>query len=245
MADMTGDLNKNVMSTRYTSDKIGSFLIADLTFFDVEKFMKGSSTPQDATFVSVDTKIPQVSPGSFEEITNKVINELEGGYYHPNMNQSAMGNSGETMMGIDRRHGGDINTSPEGKEFWKLIDDADASSKWKHNYRGGNLESKLRSLVVKMIKPFFLKNMNNYLSPEARKIVESNPNLMFHFVYATWNGPGWFRKFATKINDAVKKGITDPNKLTEIAIRSRIDSGNSIIAQGGKKIDNILGTNLA
>ena len=68
---------------------------------------------------------------------------------------------------------------------------------------------------------------------------------MFHFVYATWNGPGWFRKFATKINDAVKKGITDPNKLTEIAIRSRIDSGNSIIAQGGKKIDNILGTNLA
>lgn len=219
--------------------------IEEQSFFDVEKFMKGSSTPQDATFVSVDTKIPQVSTGSFEEITNKVIDELEGGYYHPKMNQSAMGNSGETMMGIDRRHGGDINTSPEGKEFWKLIDDADASSKWKHNYRGGDLESKLRSLVVKMIKPFFLKNMNNYLSPEARKIVESNPNLMFHFVYATWNGPGWFRKFATKINDAVKKGITDPNKLTEIAIRSRIDSGNSIIAQGGKKIDDILGTNLA
>ena len=228
----------NIEEQSFSSEKRPSF-------FDVEKFMKGSSTPQDATFVSVDTKIPQVSPGSFEEITDKVISALEGGYYHPNMNKGAMGNSGETMMGIDRRHGGDINTSPDGKEFWTIIDDAGASSKWKHNYMGGSLEPKLRSLVAKMMKPFFLKNMNNYLSPEARKIVESNPNLMFHFVYSTWNGPGWFRKFATKINDAVKKGITDPNKLIEIAIRSRIDSGNSIIAQGGKKIDNILGTNVA
>jgi hypothetical protein len=228
----------NIEEQSFSSEKRPSF-------FDVEKFMKGSSTPQDATFVSVDTKIPQVSPGSFEEITDKVISALEGGYYHPNMNKGAMGNSGETMMGIDRRHGGDINTSPDGIEFWKIIDNAEASSNWKHNYMGGNLEPKLRSLVAKMMKPFFLKNMNNYLSPEARKIVESNPNLMFHFVYSTWNGPGWFRKFATKINDAVKKGITDPNKLIEIAIRSRIDSGNSIIAQGGKKIDNILGTNVA
>ena len=228
----------NIEEQSFSSEKRPSF-------FDVEKFMKGSSTPQDATFVSVDTKIPQVSPGSFEEITDKVISALEGGYYHPNMNKGAMGNSGETMMGIDRRHGGDINTSPDGIEFWKIIDDAEASSNWKHNYMGGTLEPKLRSLVAKMMKPFFLKNMNNYLSPEAKKIVESNPNLMFHFVYSTWNGPGWFRKFATKINDAVKKGITDPNKLIEIAIRSRIDSGNSIIAQGGKKIDNILGTNVA
>ena len=29
--------------------------IEEQSFFDVEKFMKGSSTPQDATFVSVDT----------------------------------------------------------------------------------------------------------------------------------------------------------------------------------------------
>jgi hypothetical protein len=214
------------------------------SFFDVAKFMQGSSTPQDATYVDTNIITPQISPSSFEEITNKVIDNIEGGYYHPKMNQSAMGKSGETMMGIDRRHGGDINTSPEGREFWKLIDDADASSKWKHKYMGGSLEPKLKSLVAKMMKPFFLKNMNNYLSPEARKIVESNPNLMFHFVYGTWNGPGWFRKFAIKINDAVKKGITDPKKLTEIAIRSRIDSGNSVIAQTAKKIDDILGTNV-
>jgi hypothetical protein len=218
--------------------------IEEQSFFDVEKFMKGSSTPQDATYVDTNIITPQTSPSSFEEITNKVIDNIEGGYYHPKMSQSAMGKSGETMMGIDRKHGGDYNTSSAGKEFWKLIDDAGASSKWKYNYLGGSLEPKLKSLVAKIIEPFFLKNMNNYLSPEARKIVESSPNLMFHFAYATWNGPGWFRKFAIKINDAVKKGITDPNKLTEIAIRSRVDSGNSGIAHNAKKIDNLLGTNI-
>ena len=67
---------------------------------------------------------------------------------------------------------------------------------------------------------------------------------MMHFIYAVWNGPGWFQKFSRVINDAVKKGITDPNKLSEIAVRSRIDSGNSIIAKTGRKMDDLIGTNL-
>lgn len=219
--------------------------IQEQSFFDVEKFMKGSSTPQDATYVDTKTIIPQTSPGSFEEITNKVISSLEGGYYHPNMNKSDMGNSGETMMGMDRKHGTGFAQTSAGKEFWKLIDDANAKNNWKHYYMGGPLESRLRKLVVKMIQPEYERLSNSYLSKEAREIVNKSPNLMFHFVYSTWNGPGWFRKFARVINDAVKKGITDPNKLTEIAIRSRIDSGNSLIARGGKKIDDILGTNVA
>ncbi len=48
------------------------------------------------------------------------------------------------------------------------------SSKWKHNYRGGNLESKLRSLVVKMIKPFFLKNMNNIDIKSSWMVIEND-----------------------------------------------------------------------
>ena len=50
--------------------------IEEQSFFDVEKFMKGSSTPQDATYFDTKTIIPQTSPGSFEEITNKVISSL-------------------------------------------------------------------------------------------------------------------------------------------------------------------------
>lgn len=41
------------------------------------------------------------------------------------------------MMGIDRRHGGILNTSTSGKEFWSLIDqDRKAHPDLrKHNYK--------------------------------------------------------------------------------------------------------------
>ena len=212
--------------------------------FDVGAFLRGKN-PQDATYVDTSNYTPTITDNSFESMTNKVIDNLEGGYYHPKMKSgSAMGDSGETMMGIDRKHGGTINTTDAGKEFWKIIDDADASTKWKHYYKGGELEPKLKKLVAKMMKPYYDSYMDRYLSPEAKKIVEKNPDLNFHFVYATWNGPGWFQKFGKKINDAVAKGIEDPKKLIQIALRSRLDSGNSIIAQTGRKMDDILGTNL-
>lgn len=189
---------------------------------------------------------------SFDQVANTVIDKLEGGYYHPDMlkdgrypGKSVMGDSGETMMGIDRKHGGTINTSAAGKEFWSIIDDSGARTKWKWNYKGGPLENKLRSLVVEMMKPFYEQHSNRYLSSEAREIVNSDPNLLFHFIYAVWNGPGWFQKFAKVINDEVKDGNTDPENLIQKAIHSRTKSGNSIIAQGGKKIDDILGTKVA
>jgi hypothetical protein len=155
-----------------------------------------------------------------------------------------MGDSGETMMGIDRKHGGNINTTPEGKEFWGLIDKADAKNKWEWNYKGGPLESKLRNLVIKMIKPLFESYTQRYLDPEAREIVMKSPGLMFHFIYAVWNGPGWFRKFAEKINEKVKRGVKDPKQLYMTALKSRTESGNTLIARSGNKIDDILGTNM-
>ncbi len=227
--------------------------IEEQEFFDVYKFMGlNKPTPQDAT--SVDMDIPDLGSnlkGSFEQMASNVIDKFEGGYYHPNMTKdgrypggTSMGNSGETMMGIDRKHGGTINTSSDGREFWNIIDKAGAKEKWKWNYKGGPLESKLRGLVSKMIKPLYDDYVRRYLSPEAGKIVNESPSLMMHFIYAVWNGPGWFQKFSRVINDAVKKGITDPNKLSEIAVRSRIDSGNSIIAKTGRKMDDLIGTNL-
>ena len=88
-----------------------------------------------------------------------------------------------------------------------------------------------------------MQNANNYLDTKTRQIVDSDPRLMFHFIYATWNGPGWFKKFAADMNKAVNSGITDSDKLVQIAIDSRTKEGlkpgsspNSLIAQGGKKI---------
>lgn len=187
---------------------------------------------------------------SFQDMVELVIDKLEGGYYHPKKHKSSgMGDSGETMMGIDRKHGGTINTSPEGKEFWSIIDNAGASRPdsmggWKWNYKGGNLESKLKRIVGKIIEKRYNEYSTRYLTPETKKIVDNNPGLLFHFLYAVWNGPGWFRRFAEKVNDQVKKGETDPKKLYMTALQSRLKSGNTLIARSGEKIDDIMGTNM-
>lgn len=189
----------------------------------------------------------------FNVIVTKVIDSLEGGYYHPDMltdgriKDSRYASSGETMFGIDRKAGGSINTTPAGVKFWNLIDNAKARTKWQYNYRGGPLESQLKPLVGDMIYPEYTRLSTKYLSPEAKKIVDSSDALTFHFAYATWNGAGWFQKFANDINKAVASGVKDPVKLTQVAVDSRTKEGlkpgsppNSLIAQGGAKISGIL-----
>jgi len=173
----------------------------------------------------------------FKEITKTIINNLEGGYYHPefkitgakstsgkNISPSkftAMGKSGETMFGIDRKHGGTINTSGGGSEFWSMIDNAQKNGRWPYNYSGGELKDKLTSIVSKIMKEQYKKNAENFLSKEARSIVENNPKLLFNFAYASWNGPGYFKKFAKKVNDSVSMGITNPEELDNMVYAMR------------------------
>lgn len=38
--------------------------------------------------------------------------------------------------------------------------------------------------------------------------------------YATWNGPGYFKKFATDLAQAIKQGKSD-KELIDVAIQSR------------------------
>lgn len=191
--------------------------------------------------------------GSFEKIARELIDEIEGGYYHPSMvkggrgfpkGSRSMGDSGETMFGIDRKHGAEINTSSEGRQFWGLIDAAGASKKWPWLYMGGYLENPLKNLATKMVKNNFNKFSNRYLDSEAQKIVKSDEGLLTHFIYATWNGPGWFNRFAKTINSQVQKGVTDTDKLLKIALQDRKNSGNSLISSSAEKIEKILGTNL-
>lgn len=187
--------------------------------------------------------IPTVgAPASFDTVVSQVIDNLEGGYYHPNMlrdgriKDQRYKNSGETMMGIDRVAGGSINNTAAGKKFWGLIDRANAKDRWSWNYRGGALEPKLRKLAGDMIKPLFLNHINRYLTPQAKQLVLSDNRLLFNFIYAAWNGEGWFQRFSKKVNQAVENGVTDTDELFDVAIDARISSGNSLIKQGGQKI---------
>lgn len=206
----------------------------------------------------------------FDYVTGVVIDKLEGGYFHPDMRTrnpskfGAYGKSGETMFGLDRHAGhglyystkrktSDVQKnlkyiydgsyqykSPEAKEFWTTIDKQNARKNWEWLYRGGNLYSPLKKLASKIMLPNYTYLSNKYLSPKAKEIVESDPRLLFHFIYACWNGSGWFQTFASKINKAVASGVTDKNKLLDVAIKSRTQSGNNLIATGGYKIDQFI-----
>ena len=178
---------------------------------------------------------------NFDEVTKQVVDKVEGGYYNPKWHyKSAMGDSGETMFGIDRKHGGTLNTSSAGVQFWNLIDKNKNKSEWKHGYRGGQLEGQLLDLVSQIMQPHYETLAKKYLSPEAKSIVDNDKRLLFHFIYASWNGSGWFQKFSKKFNNSVDSGITNPDELVKVAIDSRIDSGNKLIAQGGRKIDSFI-----
>jgi hypothetical protein len=146
------------------------------------------------------------------------------------------------MFGLDRMAGRIEATGPAGREFWSLIDSQNAKSNWKYGYMAKDnppLESKLRELAGDVIKPLYSDYTHRYLSPEAAEIVNNYAPLAFNFIYGTWNGPGWFQKFAKVINDAVAGGNTDPKSLLQIALERRSGSGNSLIAQGGSKVANI------
>ena len=195
-----------------------------------------------------------INKNKFKEVTKLVIDNLEGGYYNPlwhNVKDTRYNTSGETMFGIDRKNGGYLNTTPNGLKFWALIDKNKNQKVWKWNYRCGNLEKELIDLTSEIIYPEFIKNQNLYLKPKAIEIVNNNDKLLFNFIYSTWNGPGWFRKFATDLNEAIAKGETNTEKLIQVVLNSRINEGLkkgskpiSLIVQGGKKIANLFKINL-
>lgn len=187
-------------------------------------------------------------PKIFNDSTKLVIDQLEGGYFNPawhNVGDPRYSTSGETMFGLDRLRGMQEKTAT-GKQFWSLIDKNKTKEVWKWNYKGGALGDQLKDLAVQIMYPLYSSYAKLYLNDKAKKIIDSDPALLFHFVYATWNGSGWFKKFATDINTAVNNGVTN---LQQVAINSRTKEGlkagsqpNSLIAQGGEKIKKLFAT---
>lgn len=173
----------------------------------------------------------------FVRITNLVIKHIEGGYYHPNMlknfnaaSQKIMKASGETMFGLDRKHGIALSKYPEWNEFWKVIDDAGASTKWKHYYRGGALEPKLTELASAIMYPWFLGLCKKYISDAGTTAMINDERLLMNFSYASWNGTGWFKKFAAVLNN-VASITKDKETILKAVIGARLNSGNKVIMQ--------------
>ena len=201
-----------------------------------EKDTEDDSYLNDKSTGSVDSK--------WMKVTKKVIDKFEGGYWNGSTSKNnqtsklgicsnhpdgSMGASTETMFGLDR-YNGSIEKTSDGQEFFRIIDKQKKDlgmdkfcKKWKWGYKGGDLENKLKDLAAKIMKHSYDRNASNYFSPELRKRVENNDRLLMHFSYASWNGPGFFQKFARSLNDAVKSGKSDKELLKQ-AIADRKNS---------------------
>lgn len=237
------------------SNKINNYTnyykVPAYVFDYMSTFIKNKNLNDDflKSFITPNKPYDAKDISNWNRVVNLVIDNLEGGYYNPDMyrkNPAKFGaykNSGETMFGLDRLKGNNESTSA-GKKFWELIDKNRKLSpeNWKWNYTlkdNPNLQVTLKKLVGEYIKPLYEKYSSEYLSEEASNIINSNPSLTFHFVYAVWNGSGWFKYFSKLINKNVEKGITDPVKLLEIINNARKNSNSSLIRQSGEKISQI------
>jgi hypothetical protein len=99
--------------------------------------------------------------------------------------------------------------------------------------------TKIRVLAANYIKPLYGQFMKSYMSPEAAAIVNNYAPLTFNFIYATWNGPGWFERFAKPLNQSVASGNTNPKSLNDLVNQVRAGSGNSLISQGAPKVASV------
>lgn len=193
-----------------------------------------------------------VSEAIRKKIVDLIIDNIEGGYYHPDMKDKLRGGenlgiSGETMFGIDRKHGAPQFTTktPEAVAFWQVVDANFGTHHGDTSYYNDKADGRkktpasvgtqLRSFVKKMILDAY-DDYNDYLSDGAKKIVESDPKLFMQFLYAVWNGPGNFQRFANLVNAAYSNGERAAQAFYDIVQTARRNKGG-LFAVGADKLD--------
>jgi hypothetical protein len=175
----------------------------------------------------------------FSSLTSVVIDNFEGGYYHPDMakkmsakDQAILAKSGETMFGLDRMAGAQLAAYPEWSKFWNIVDGADARHKWKHYSMGGQFTAQLKELAGKIMYQWFSHLAAKYLKGDSIEKIASDDRLVIHFSYASWNGEGWFKKFADALNAA--KGTKE--QIFQAALKARTGASSLAIRNAGAKM---------
>jgi hypothetical protein len=192
---------------------------------------------------------------SFDEQISTEVDYLGGGYFIQLMftdgrldpkYKEMYSSSGETHMDLDRLNWGD-DDNPAWLKFWDIIDLSQAATKWPWNYKGGSLEPQLKKLVSQIIFPRYTSWCKKYLSPKSLEIVNSDDRLIFNFIYAVFNGIGWFSYFSDAMNIYVdKQGITDKKILMNKMVEERINNKWAgkyhieLIEQGGNTIKELM-----
>jgi hypothetical protein len=203
---------------------------------------------------------------SFIEVTEAVISNLEGGYFHPDMTKdgrvkdSRYSTSGETMFGLDRKQGD--NSSSAAINFWSEIDKAGARSKWRWNHMPKDpLYSKLVQYAAGVIEPMFNRSLSKFCPDKnIQNLIKSDGRLMFNVIYAQWNGVGWIKGLLGVIIEEYNNGNKTSDSLLKASVIERVKGGHrmyrigtgktlgsrsaSLISQGGRKIAKITGVQI-
>ena len=180
----------------------------------------------------------ELNANTARQYTDIVIDNLEGGYYHPDLKQhlkngDKMGISGETMYGIDFQHGGSLGQSQFAQEVHnffapyvaQVVDNASAMRIYNDKANGKKVApadygQRWRQMAADLMLQQMQQNIK-YLTPEARKMVLSDPALFLQFWYACWNGSGNFQKFAEVMNRAYNDGERDPQTINCLILAER------------------------
>ena len=146
-----------------------------------------------------------------------------------------LGDSGETLFGLDRKHGSQLAKYPEWKEFWNIVDKDKVNNKhlWRYNYRAGKLELILKELAAKIMYKWFNYLAGKYILISSMDEIANDDRLIIHFSYASWNGEGWFKRYATALNNAIQKYEGNKDLIFKEAIKARTESSNAVIRQQG------------
>jgi peptidoglycan hydrolase-like protein with peptidoglycan-binding domain len=210
---------------------------------DLFKFLSGEE---------IEMKVYTPDVYDLEDIIDNIINNIEGGYaatehFMANAHKQkdptvrdALLNSGETMFGIDRKNG------PQMDEFWEIVDENSGyapesadKDKWTHGYMGGDVEDELRELVYEWAIPLYEDYKNSKMSSELRRLVDEDKRLATHFMYACWNGIVFYNQFKNILESEISNGNTDRDSLWKVAIDSRKNHSNGVARLTAPKVEKI------
>jgi hypothetical protein len=212
-------------------------LAGALSFSPVKKDIKNTKPDTELS-----TKAKSAT-SKYSTIVSDIIDNIEGGYYNPGQLKSKKyKRSGETMFGLDRLRSPEITKSPQGQEFWNTVDKN--KKNWKWNDMGGEEESKLKDIAKDIMVSRFENYLNRYIKTDkAKNLIKNNYNLLFNFVYSTWNGQGWFKDFSEIVNSEIDKGNENPEDIFEKLIQARKNSKNGLIRQSAPKVEKLASKN--
>lgn len=171
-----------------------------------------------------------ITAEKFSSLTSIVIDNFEGGYYHPNMlknfkpsDQAVLKNSGETMFGLDRMAGAKLSKYIDWSKFWHMIDEDRSANpfNWKYQYRGGKLSLILKQLTSAIMYQWFTELAKKYILVGSMGEIANDDRLIIHFSYASWNGEGCFQKYSTALNNAIIKYEGNKEAIFNEAIKAR------------------------